>query len=285
MSLSTARSNIARTQKSIADLRAKDAAESKKEADLNSKINRASESASRSSSSSIIQSKFKEIERYQKALAACAKKRAEYAKQMASKTNELNRNNTSLEREEKSQRDNQAKQAKKVQDDLERRQKSFERGLSRRLSIAAQITETPISNIEETFDVFISHASEDKESFVKGLADALAEAGIKVWYDEFSLTWGDSLRKEIDRGLSNSRFGIVVLSESFFSKSWPQTELDGLVSLEMSGASRILPIWHKITKDELTQHSPTLAGRLALNSSIHSVEEIVEKLKKLCGSD
>jgi len=63
------------------------------------------------------------------------------------------------------------------------------------------------------YDAFISHASEDKEKFVKPLAQALPRMEYRVWYDEFELRVGDSLRQSIDKGLVNSRFGIVVLRE------------------------------------------------------------------------
>lgn len=85
------------------------------------------------------------------------------------------------------------------------------------------------------YDVFISHASEDKDEFVHPLAELLREQHLEVWYDEFSLNVGDSLRRSIDRGLSQSRYGIVVLSPSFFRKQWSQWELDGLVARQNSG--------------------------------------------------
>ncbi|MDP2248700.1 MAG: toll/interleukin-1 receptor domain-containing protein [Nitrosomonadales bacterium] len=119
----------------------------------------------------------------------------------------------------------------------------------------------------QNWDVFISHASEDKESFVRPLANALIEDGIKVWFDEFTLTLGDSLRRKIDRGLAASRFGIVVLSPAFFQKEWPQRELDGLVARESNGQKVILPIWHNIGHDEIAAYSPMLADRLAASSS------------------
>ena len=65
------------------------------------------------------------------------------------------------------------------------------------------------------FDVFISHASEDKDEFVRPLAAALTALGLKVWYDEWTLTIGDSLRQRIDEGLMASDYGIVVLSRNF----------------------------------------------------------------------
>src|SRR5690606_41724243 len=69
------------------------------------------------------------------------------------------------------------------------------------------------SNDIREHDVFISHASEDKDEIVRPLAIALRNAGLSVWYDEFELKIGDSLRQKIDKGLSKSRFGIVVLSK------------------------------------------------------------------------
>jgi len=79
------------------------------------------------------------------------------------------------------------------------------------------------------WDAFISHAWEDKESFVRPLAHALTALGAAVWYDEFSLRLGDSLSASIDKGLAGSRYGIVVLSKAFIAKRWPQRELQGLV--------------------------------------------------------
>ena len=132
--------------------------------------------------------------------------------------------------------------------------------------------------MDAQYDFFISHASEDKEEFVRELANRLRTAGVEVWYDEFSMKLGDSLRRKIDQGLANSRFGLVILSTAFFEKEWPQKELDGLVALEVAGRSRILPIWHKVSKDEVAKFSPTLADKVALNTSILSIDEIVKHL-------
>ena len=131
------------------------------------------------------------------------------------------------------------------------------------------------------YDFFISHASEDKDGFVRGLAEALQAKGMRVWYDEFTLNVGDSLRRRIDQGLRDARYGVVVLSKHFFVKEWPQKELDGLVNLEVDGRTRILPIWHEISKDEVTHYSPSLADKIALNTSGYSTDEIAEELVKL----
>ena len=134
---------------------------------------------------------------------------------------------------------------------------------------------------EAKYDLFISHASDDKDDLVRPLVGELERLGIKVWYDEFTLKVGDSLRKKIDLGLANSKYGTVVLSSSFFAKNWPQYELDGMVAKEMNGHKMILPIWHKVSKDEVLNFSPTLADKVALNSSLNSIEEIAAQLAEV----
>lgn len=137
---------------------------------------------------------------------------------------------------------------------------------------------TAINNTEYTHDVFISHATEDKDEVVRALAEALIDQNLRVWYDEFELRIGDSLRRKIDKGLAQSRFGIVVLSHAFFEKNWPQYELDGLVTREMTGKQVILPLWHKITKEEIISHSPSLADKIARNTSNFTIEEIAQEI-------
>jgi hypothetical protein len=135
------------------------------------------------------------------------------------------------------------------------------------------------------FDAFISHATEDKEALVRPLATKLTDAGYKIWYDEFQLKVGDSLRRSIDRGLAKSRFGIVILSSSFFAKQWPQYELDALVSKEMEGGKVILPIWHGVSKADIIGYSPSLADKLALNTATHTIDEIATLLADVLNND
>lgn len=128
------------------------------------------------------------------------------------------------------------------------------------------------------YDAFISHASEDKESFVRPLAQKLKEQNIEIWYDEFTLRTGDSIRREIDRGLSQSRYGIVILSPSFLEKQWPQWELDGLLQRELDyRGTVILPIWHEISRKEVMNYSPALADKFSI-SSANGIEYVVKKL-------
>jgi hypothetical protein len=102
--------------------------------------------------------------------------------------------------------------------------------------------------------------------------------GYRIWYDEFELKVGDSLRQSIDKGLVNSRFGIVILSPAFFAKNWPQYELNGLTAREMDGHKVILPIWHQVDRADVLTYSPTLADKVALSTRRLSVKKIAEAL-------
>lgn len=129
-------------------------------------------------------------------------------------------------------------------------------------------------------NIFICHASEDKDTIVRPMAAALRDRGFVVWYDEFSLQVGDSLRQEIDRGLSSADLGVVVLSPAFFEKQWPQWELDGLVAKEIENAQKvILPVWHNIVFKQVMSYSPPLAGRLAV-STAQGIDNVVNSLER-----
>lgn len=133
----------------------------------------------------------------------------------------------------------------------------------------------------ETWDVFISHASEDKEAVAEPLANALRAKGLKVWLDKTELRIGDSLRRKIDYGLAHSTFGVVVLSKSFFAKGWPQYELDGIIGNSVNGEQRMLPIWHEISRDEIAEQSPSLVDKIARNTAVSTVAEIADEIAEV----
>lgn len=125
--------------------------------------------------------------------------------------------------------------------------------------------------------IFVSHASEDKEAFVRPLVHALKRAGLKVWYDELSLRPGDSLRRSIDLGLSECTAGLIVLSPAFFAKEWPKRELDALFTSELVGRTKLIPVWYNIDLKAVVAASPLLADRFALKAEI-GVESIASTI-------
>lgn len=114
------------------------------------------------------------------------------------------------------------------------------------------------------YDVFISYASEDKAEVARPLAEALRSSSLRVWYDESIVRIGDNVRKSIEKGLTNSRYGIVILSPAYFRKQWAQRELDGLLALETAEREKvILPVWHNVHDDEVSRQVPLLASKIA----------------------
>lgn len=135
------------------------------------------------------------------------------------------------------------------------------------------------------WDVFISHASEDKEDVVAELATRLRRYDVSVWYDEFELKLGDSLSKSIDKGLADSRYGIIILSPSFFAKKWPDYELRSLLSREIHADNKvILPIWHNIDAKDILKYSPYLADKYALTTAI-GLDELVYRIVEVIRPD
>ena len=132
----------------------------------------------------------------------------------------------------------------------------------------------------QKYDVFISHSSEDKDEVARPLAEALQKLGLKVWYDEFTLKIGDSLRRSIDNGLANSQIGLVILSPSFVKKDWTNHELDGIITRSMNNQQLLLPIWHRISKEEVINYSPSLADKLARNTATHTIAEIASEISE-----
>jgi TIR domain len=121
--------------------------------------------------------------------------------------------------------------------------------------------------MSDKWDVFICHASEDKDSFVRPLAVALQSLNVSVWYDEFSLKPGDSISRSIDKGIGGSAYGLVVISPAFISKAWTEHELRGLVSREIAQDAVIIPIWHGVKHRDVLEFSPPLADKRALNTA------------------
>ncbi len=130
----------------------------------------------------------------------------------------------------------------------------------------------------QTWDVFISHASEDKAAVARPLRSALTGLGVTVWLDEAQVHIGHSLRRKIDEGIRSSRFGVVVLSEAFFGKGWTNHELDGLITRTVAGEQSLLPIWHNLSAEQVRAYSPSLADKVALSTVQVSIEDIARQI-------
>ncbi len=268
--------DVERHRKTIQALQRNIANESGKAATARERENKARQQAARTSSSSSAASYLREAERQSKAALYAEKRRAGLERQLADKQKALHQAEAKLWKD-------QAKQQERALQHLEDRARRSEHQFrDAGATIAASIDST---RTLAAHDVFISHASEDKDEVARPLAGLLVDRGLVVWYDDFSLTIGDSLRRTIDLGLASSRFGIVILSPDFFRKEWTQSELDGLVAKQRTdGGKVVLPIWHRITKDDVLATSPTLADVKALNTGVMTLAEIADEIANVVRS-
>ena len=129
---------------------------------------------------------------------------------------------------------------------------------------------------------FISHDSRDKDAFVTDLVRELSIRLCPVWYDEYRLKPGDSLREQIESGLKSCRRCIVILSKNFFSNpGWTKKEFDSIYTREIIKAENvIIPVWLDVTKDDVFDYSPSLADRLGIPASL-GAEEVASRLVRV----
>lgn len=126
---------------------------------------------------------------------------------------------------------------------------------------------------------FISHDSRDKDDLVRGLALELSKLMCPVWYDEYSLKVGDSLRESIENGLKETKKCILILSPNFIANGgWGKAEFDSIYTREILEKNNvILPVWHNVNVKDVYQYSPRLADKVGLNSSL-GIEDLAKKL-------
>jgi hypothetical protein len=247
-------------------------------------------SAARTKSDATGRSKLREAESAEKAANDAEKKRSDLEKKVADIEKKIAVSQGKYDKEQ------QASQ-KKALDSIKKQNAAATRqfGPPRRLGDPAPGPFTPPRRLGDStsaepehatpdHDVFLSHASEDKEDIARPLKQALEARGLTVWFDEIKIKVGQSIRQEIEKGIAHARFGVVILSPDFFAKQWTQAELDALFSKKMaSGENLILPIWHRVTKDQVNAQSPLLSGILALNSSLMTIDEMADALLDVVG--
>jgi hypothetical protein len=126
---------------------------------------------------------------------------------------------------------------------------------------------------------FISHDSRDKDAFVRELALQLIQNGCMVWYDEFTLKVGDSLRETIERGLRETKKCIVVLSPNFLGNTgWGKVEFNSVFTRELVEKEKvILPVWLNVGVQDVFDYSPSLADKLGISAQL-GIPEVARRL-------
>lgn len=310
MSLSANQASLLRLNKEIADLRAKEAKEVSKAAEASKRANIAMDSARRAKSASTSKNYVSTAERETRNAQTAQVNQTRFAQQAALKIKSAAVLQERIAREEERERKKALNADDKRRRDEESRRKSDElrqRRVDQAAAMAARSMQNRVSELEaqvaaqletaasatpafrpsppkggdEVYDVFVSHAWEDKGGFVDDLVMKMKSAGLKVWYDTDAIEWGGSIRQAIDAGLAGSYFGIAVFSPEFFAKPWTNYELDGLLERAANGKGRLLPIWHRLSKGDVLKYAPSLANRAALSTSVSSADDIVVELVKL----
>lgn len=280
MSAEQTRKTLNQLEKDIIRLEKKSVELGKKEAAARNYAARISKGISKNTSLAMLKSKQAQIDRQNTLAIKALSDKAEVDKKIVAKREKRGDIQVKLQKEEEAERKKSEKTQIAIKRVPDHRIYQLIKQFQAQTVTAAQ-NHIYAETGQEEYDVFISHAHEDKTDFADSLYQELKNRGIKVWYDALSVGWGDSLRSKIDEGLRKSRFAIVILSNNYIRKGWTQYELDGLFQREMSSKKTILPIWHKITKDQVQVFSPTLAGRKALNTANFSAEEIAIELINL----
>jgi hypothetical protein len=136
-----------------------------------------------------------------------------------------------------------------------------------------------VTHHEQTLG-FISHDSRDKDDFVRPLAERLRRAFCPVWYDEFSLQPGASLRESIDAGLRDSKRCVVVLSPNFLTNpGWGKAEFNAIMNRHIAAGSVLIPLWHGVTREQVAKYSPLVVDIVAINSNL-GLDDVSQRLHR-----
>ena len=285
MSVEQYQKTVNTLDKEIADLEKKRATLDSKCADLKKKIGDAEVAIRKTKSASTVKSKLNQISTWQKEESRKASESANIGKKISEKRTKRNDAYKKMQKAQLDEEKKKDKRMKSMQVSYENRVKE----LTNQLSVKHLIPETIHTYVEsnEEYDVFVSHAWEDKEGFVDEFVAELEKLDIKVWYDKQRIKWGDSMRARIDDGLKKSKFGIAVISPDYIAdgKYWTKAELDGLFQLESVNGKMLLPIWHNITKQQVMNYSPIIASKLAMTTASMTAEEIAKEMQSLLSEE
>lgn len=280
MSVEQYQRNVNSIDSEILKLQDKKAKIDKKYAELQKKKDTLSSAAERTKSDAAFKSKKRQIDECTKMIDKLLKESADLGKKIADKTKKRNEVNEKLQKAGKQQEKKKSVENRKMKDSYEKRIRELE---NHAIDIVQPDYISLYHESVEEYDVFISHAWEDKASFADEFVQELGKLDIKVWYDSDKILWGGSMRAKIDEGLKRSKFGIAVISPNYIAeeKYWTKAELDGLFQLESINGKIILPIWHNISKQEIMDFSPILANKKALSTATMTIREIAQEMRNL----
>ncbi|WGA84294.1 toll/interleukin-1 receptor domain-containing protein [Citrobacter braakii] len=129
-------------------------------------------------------------------------------------------------------------------------------------------------------DVFLCHAWDDRHGIAKELHDLLEAAGVKVWFSEKDLALGVPMMRAIDKGLANSRIGLVLVTPALLNRLPKEGVADKELSALLAG-NQLVPIVHNTTYEALRNVSPLLASRSGLDTGEDTLAVVATKIAEL----
>lgn len=137
--------------------------------------------------------------------------------------------------------------------------------------------------MEEAQDLFISHASADKEQYILPLSKALTTYGVSFWLDSNEIGWGDNIPMKINEGLRNTRYALLCLSNNYLERPWPETEMSAVLAIQNNdGGKRVLPLILN-SKETIFQKYPILSS-LAYRDFSSGADRLAQELSTLVGA-
>ncbi|MDF3803723.1 toll/interleukin-1 receptor domain-containing protein, partial [Enterobacter hormaechei] len=150
----------------------------------------------------------------------------------------------------------------------------------RSLTPIRETVETRATQQPDLRDVFLCHAWDDRQGAAKELHDLLEAAGVKVWFSEKDLGLGVPMMRAIDKGLANSRIGLVLVTPALLNRLPKEGVADKELSALLAG-NQLVPIVHNTTYEELRNVSPLLASRSGLDTREDTMAVVASKIAEL----
>lgn len=143
-----------------------------------------------------------------------------------------------------------------------------------------QSVETRAAEQPDLRDVFLCHAWDDRQGAAARLHELLVKAGVKVWFSEKDLGLGVPMMRAIDKGLANSRIGLVLVTPALIARLPKESVADKELSALLA-RNQLVPIVHQTTYEALRNVSPMLASRTGLDTAEDSMEIVAKKIAEL----
>lgn len=237
----------------------------------------------RAKSSSTQQRLARELERLDRDRVAAQEKVTKRVKSINELESKVAREETkaaaSATKEQKRQDAARAQQSRRVEGLLSATSSAVE-GLTSRVSgiedalldrVRDDVAADPVGR---EHDVFLSHASADNEVATQ-LYDELTARGLDTWFDGAELRLGESLMRQIDRGIAGSRCGVLLITVAFLDgRFWTEREMTALVG----GRRRVIPVLHGVTFEDLSAYSPILSDFVGLDMDRFGLGDIADQI-------